>query len=76
MFVSGLEADTAEADVHGLMPELQMLHNQLVELLMSEALKWPVPRWPLYVFLAGAMVCMALSAACHGFACCGTHTNK
>ena len=27
------------------------------------------PRWPMYVFLAGAIVCLTLSAACHTLAC-------
>eukprot|EP00798_Chlamydomonas_sp_ICE-L_P012824 gene12824-40_t len=60
----------------GLLPDMQRLHHHLVQLLVNEALKWPAPRWPMYVFTSGAMVCMALSAICHGFACCGQHTDK
>ncbi|KAK9903599.1 hypothetical protein WJX75_009680 [Coccomyxa subellipsoidea] len=35
--------------------------------------QWPTPRWPVYTFLAGAMVCLFTSAFCHGFACCSWH---
>ena len=35
--------------------------------------RWPVRRWPVYVFTAGAMVCMLTSAVCHLFGCCAAH---
>lgn len=34
---------------------------------------WPVPRWPLYVYMAGTMTCLALSAGCHLLGCCSQH---
>jgi len=30
---------------------------------------WSIVRWPLFVYMAGAMVCMLLSSGCHLFAC-------
>lgn len=33
-------------------------------------LQWPTQRWPIYVFMAGAMVCMLTSSVCHLFGCC------
>lgn len=35
--------------------------------------RWPAPRWPALVFLAGAMTCLGTSAACHLFGCCAQH---
>ena len=32
--------------------------------------QWPTARWPVYVFLAGAMACLLTSATCHLLACC------
>lgn len=36
---------------------------------------WPVPRWPLYVFMAGAMMCLLTSATCHLLSCCSPELN-
>jgi Haemolysin-III related len=32
--------------------------------------QWPTARWPVFVFLAGAMACLLTSATCHLLACC------
>ncbi|PSC75369.1 Heptahelical 4 isoform 2 [Micractinium conductrix] len=37
--------------------------------------KWPVSRWPIYVFTAGAMICLLTSAVCHLFGCCAAHVT-
>jgi hypothetical protein len=34
---------------------------------------WPVARWPIYVFTAGAMVCLLTSSVAHLFGCCAAH---
>jgi adiponectin receptor len=34
---------------------------------------WPVKRWPIYVFTAGAMCCMLTSSVCHLLSCCEVH---
>ncbi|KAL4432151.1 hypothetical protein ABPG77_005913 [Micractinium sp. CCAP 211/92] len=58
--------------------ELAQLESQL-EAAIHDALaaaleaKWPVSRWPIYVFTAGAMVCLLTSAVCHLFGCCAAH---
>ncbi|KAI3423893.1 hypothetical protein D9Q98_009727 [Chlorella vulgaris] len=46
------------------------VHNALASALQ---VKWPVSRWPIYVFTAGAMVCLLTSATCHLFGCCAAH---
>ena len=33
------------------------------------------PRWPMYVFLAGAIVCLSFSAVCHTLACVGARVS-
>lgn len=40
---------------------------------VSKSVMWPVPRWPLFVFMAGAMACLLLSATCHLLGCCNRH---
>lgn len=35
--------------------------------------RWPTARWPVYVFLAGAMVCLLTSTVCHTLGCCSQH---
>jgi len=48
------------------------LHNALASVL-SPGSKWPVSRWPMYVFTAGACLCLLTSAVCHVFGCCAAH---
>ncbi|BDA50104.1 Heptahelical transmembrane protein 4 [Coccomyxa sp. Obi] len=56
---------------------LRGLEGRYAELLavLSDS-QWPTPRWPVYVFLAGAMVCLFTSAFCHLFACCSWHVAE
>lgn len=35
--------------------------------------RWPTPRWPALVFMAGALTCLGTSATCHLFGCCAEH---
>ena len=37
---------------------------------------WPVKRWPVYVFTAGAMLCLLTSTVCHLFGCCSQHVSQ
>ena len=37
---------------------------------------WPVKRWPVYVFTAGAMLCLLTSTVCHLFGCCARHVSQ
>lgn len=43
--------------------------------IINRSVVWPVPRWPLYVFMAGALACLFLSALCHLVACCSQHVS-
>ena len=36
---------------------------------------WPVSRWPMHVFTAGAMTCLLTSSMCHLFGCCNAHIS-
>ena len=51
------------------------LHRALASVLSSDhaMVKWPVSRWPMYVFTAGAMICLLTSSVCHVFGCCAAH---
>jgi adiponectin receptor len=42
---------------------------------LRPVLQWPTPRWPVYVYLAGAMACLATSTAAHVFGCCQQHIS-
>ena len=48
--------------------ELQHM-SQILEswlhVVVQKAVRWPVARWPQYVYMAGAMNCLLLSAMCH-----------
>jgi len=37
------------------------------------AFVYPAPRWPVYVYFAGAMVCLGTSTVCHLLGCCTQH---
>ncbi|KXZ46942.1 hypothetical protein GPECTOR_39g436 [Gonium pectorale] len=50
--------------------------NSLLEEALTDVLLWPVPRWPVYVFMAGAMTCLLTSAVCHLFGCCSKHVAQ
>lgn len=34
-----------------------------------------IHRWPVYLFMLGAMSCMLISSTCHLFACCSEHVS-
>lgn len=36
-----------------------------LHVVVQKAIHWPVARWPQYVYMAGAMNCLLLSAMCH-----------
>ena len=76
----GLEDAAAEAareTVHLLEQQVTALHNQLSEtpedIVMPDE---PAPRWPMYVFLAGAIVCLLFSSTCHTLACVGARVSS
>lgn len=35
--------------------------------------QWPARRWPVYVFISGAILCLFTSSLCHLFGCCAAH---
>ncbi|GFR50764.1 hypothetical protein Agub_g13032 [Astrephomene gubernaculifera] len=62
--------------VHSLSDNIHHARERLNDALreaLSDVLLWPIPRWPVYVFMAGAMTCLFLSAVCHLFGCCSKH---
>ncbi|KAG2428951.1 hypothetical protein HXX76_011195 [Chlamydomonas incerta] len=65
--------------VHHLSDNLHLASGKLQSVLqesLSDVIQWPVPRWPVYVFMSGAMTCLFLSAACHLFGCCAQHITQ
>ena len=42
---------------------------------IQRSVMWPVPRWPFYLFMAGAMTCLFCSTFCHLLACCNRHVS-
>lgn len=51
------------------------LNAQLQEQL-SAIVQWPMPRWPVYVYFAGACVCLLTSCVCHLLGCCQRHISQ
>ncbi|KAG1675582.1 hypothetical protein FOA52_014170 [Chlamydomonas sp. UWO 241] len=43
---------------------------------VSGMLCWPTPRWPTYVYMAGAMTCLLTSSVCHLLGCCQKHISQ
>jgi adiponectin receptor len=78
---SGL-GHTADAVQHYLQqhaPGLSHKLEALQALLQSQlggVVQWPVPRWPVYVYFAGAMVCLLTSCVCHLLGCCQKHISE
>lgn len=50
------------------------LRAHVQEQLASEV-QWPTPRWPLYVYFFGAMICLLTSTVCHTLGCCAQHIS-
>lgn len=40
---------------------------------LQPIVQWPTPRWPVYVYFAGACVCLLTSGVCHLLGCCQRH---
>jgi len=76
----GLEDAAAEAarDAVGLLEQqVHALHTQLESTPEDiEMPDEPAPRWPMYVFLAGACVCLSFSSVCHTLACVGARVSS
>ena len=53
-----------------------LLHRALATTLDPKQNAWPANRWPLYVFTAGAMICLLTSSVCHIFGCCAAHITS
>lgn len=52
------------------------LHSNLGSALRAQLapiVQWPVPRWPVFVYFAGACVCLLTSGVCHLLGCCQRH---
>jgi hypothetical protein len=66
---------TARHDGVSTSPTVPMLLDLWLTDIINRSVVWPVPRWPLYVFMAGALACLFLSALCHLVACCSQHMS-
>lgn len=55
------EAASLPAELHHVSEILESWLHEVVQ----KAVHWPVARWPLYLYMAGAMTCLLLSAMCH-----------
>ena len=43
---------------------------------LKTVVQWPSPRWPVYVYFAGACVCLLTSCVCHLLGCCEKHISQ
>ena len=78
--IHGLEdaaADAAREAVGVLNHQVRALHAQLESTPdVLEMPEHPVARWPMYVFLVGACVCLSFSSVCHTLACVGARVSS
>jgi adiponectin receptor len=68
-----VEARISRASADALRDLEINLHRALAAVIDA---KWPVSRWPMHVFTAGAMACLLTSAVCHLFGCCAAHVSS
>ncbi|KAF5831771.1 hemolysin-III related-domain-containing protein [Dunaliella salina] len=54
---------------------MHLLANHLEDALAG-VFSYPTPRWPVYVFCAGAMTCLLFSSVCHLLGCCQKHITQ
>jgi adiponectin receptor len=50
--------------------------NAQLQQQLSAVVQWPMPRWPVYVYFAGACVCLLTSSVCHLLGCCQRHVSQ
>lgn len=50
--------------------------NAQLQQQLSAVVQWPMPRWPVYVYFAGACVCLLTSCVCHLLGCCAQHISQ
>lgn len=75
---SGMEElASMEQRLVGLGPRALADADEAVQRALAAVLdtQWPARRWPVYVFMAGAVVCLATSSLCHLFGCCAAHVS-
>lgn len=70
--LSGMGDRLAEMGSHAVSDLEAAVHRAVAGALDA---RWPVRRWPVYVFTAGAMICMLTSSVCHLFGCCAAHIS-
>ena len=79
----GLHATRLDAVAHGLQEGLHGLQegaraalDRHLEQQLGAVVRWPMPRWPVYVYFAGACVCLLTSCVCHLLGCCARHISQ
>lgn len=72
-----LKAQVLRDNLHSLTDNVQdnLQHatdslNAKLTSVITPLLQWPTVRWPVYVYMAGAMICLLTSSVCHLFGCC------
>lgn len=50
--------------------------NAHLQTQLKAVVQWPTPRWPVYVYFAGAMICLLTSTVCHLLGCCAKHISQ
>ena len=48
-------------------------YHEAMSQLKKDVLQYPNERWPMLVFMAGAMTCLLFSSTCHLLGCCQKH---
>ena len=65
--------DAALAALHGATEPSTRLERLSVG---GAQVPWPITRWPMHAFTAGACLCLLLSSFCHLMGCCSFHNAQ
>ena len=75
--IVGFGSELKEMSAEAVRDIESALHRTLLaSTLDSTKSMWPVSRWPIHVFTAGACLCLLISAVCHLFGCCSAHITS
>ncbi len=69
-------AEHLQSSISGRYHRVSAALNEQLQQQLSSTVQWPMPRWPVYVYFAGACVCLLTSCVCHLLGCCQRHISQ
>jgi len=69
-------AESLQHNIAGRYQQASAALNAQLQQQLSAVVQYPMPRWPVYVYFAGACVCLLTSCVCHLLGCCQRHISQ